>query len=562
MSVSPIRHVAIRAAPLAGRSIVYGADVVADAFVAALHSFGALERIELLGASAEISGMRATIRRLDPSASRTTLATRFLNGLAVTPQIAGKWDVFHDPRPHGDCRSLFNIRERSGKAFPVTMTHHSLAYPSYLNEFFLPLLLSTNRTCDAVICASRASRVAMVRTLECVAEELAASTGAQLTFKGELPVIPLGVDIDRFRPRDRALLRASLGLPADDIVLLYLGRLSAYDKGDLAPLLRVVADLAADDDMPRVTLIIAGTPFEDTSVHLKQRVFELGLGDKVRFVDVVDPYDAHMWYAAADVYISLADCIYETFGITPVEAMACGVPQIVSDWSGYRDTVAEGETGFLIPTRWMGADESLTLEAELLGDSWEVPFKIAQTTVVDVDVLRERLSWLVRDAELRHRMAENSRRRAIEQFSWQVVVQAHVQLWEHLGEMAARDASVPRPTSLIRPQYDACYGHYSTAALSAETLVSTTPGSDRDRAGNVVRPMAAIRGYIDESVLLSVKELLESATTRGARGLTVVEICAALKAHDSEAASRIRRHIMWMAKQGLAGLSEADGRPE
>src|SRR5262249_57736317 len=55
-------------------------------------------------------------------------------------------------------------------------------------------------------------------------------------------------------------------------------------------------------------------------------------------------------YAAADIFMSLADNIQETFGLTPVEAMAAGLPVIVSDWNGYRDTVRHGAEGFLIPT--------------------------------------------------------------------------------------------------------------------------------------------------------------------------------------------------------------------
>src|SRR3546814_3034291 len=59
--------------------------------------------------------------------------------------------------------------------------------------------------------------------------------------------------------------------------------------------------------------------------------------------------DLSSW-AAADVFVSLSDNIQESFGITPVEAMAAGLPCIVSDWDGYRDTVVDGETGILVPT--------------------------------------------------------------------------------------------------------------------------------------------------------------------------------------------------------------------
>ena len=57
----------------------------------------------------------------------------------------------------------------------------------------------------------------------------------------------------------------------------------------------------------------------------------------------------HAW-AAADIFCSLSDNVQETFGIVPLEAMAAGLPQIVSDWDGYKDTVREGVDGFRIPT--------------------------------------------------------------------------------------------------------------------------------------------------------------------------------------------------------------------
>ena len=47
---------------------------------------------------------------------------------------------------------------------------------------------------------------------------------------------------------------------------------------------------------------------------------------------------------------SLSDNMQETFGLTPIEAMAAGLPSVVSDWDGYRDTVQHREHGFRIPT--------------------------------------------------------------------------------------------------------------------------------------------------------------------------------------------------------------------
>ena len=55
-------------------------------------------------------------------------------------------------------------------------------------------------------------------------------------------------------------------------------------------------------------------------------------------------------WASADIFCSLSDNIQESFGLTPVEAMAAGLPCVVSDWDGYRDTVRHGEDGFRVDT--------------------------------------------------------------------------------------------------------------------------------------------------------------------------------------------------------------------
>jgi len=69
------------------------------------------------------------------------------------------------------------------------------------------------------------------------------------------------------------------------------------------------------------------------------------------FVDGLDPEArTTIWYAA-DIFTSLTDNIQESFGLTPIEAMAAGLPVIVSDWDGYRDTVRDGIDGYIVPIR-------------------------------------------------------------------------------------------------------------------------------------------------------------------------------------------------------------------
>lgn len=58
----------------------------------------------------------------------------------------------------------------------------------------------------------------------------------------------------------------------------------------------------------------------------------------------------HRIWRAADLFVSLADNIQETFGLSPIEAMAASLPVVVSDWDGYKDTVRHGIDGFRVPT--------------------------------------------------------------------------------------------------------------------------------------------------------------------------------------------------------------------
>lgn len=76
----------------------------------------------------------------------------------------------------------------------------------------------------------------------------------------------------------------------------------------------------------------------------------LAPGVRTSVVDSLAPERRYSIWHAADIFTSPADNIQETFGLTLVQAMACGLPVVASDWNGYRDIIADGETGYLIPT--------------------------------------------------------------------------------------------------------------------------------------------------------------------------------------------------------------------
>jgi glycosyltransferase involved in cell wall biosynthesis len=119
----------------------------------------------------------------------------------------------------------------------------------------------------------------------------------------------------------------------------YLGRLKRYKQVDL--IVRAFASLAH----PRATLDIAGTG--DDRPRLEQLVRSLDLGDRVRFLGFVPEVEKLALLRAAWAMVFTSS--KEGWGITNLEAAACGTPVIASDSPGLRDSVRHGETGYLVP---------------------------------------------------------------------------------------------------------------------------------------------------------------------------------------------------------------------
>ncbi|MFF5232179.1 glycosyltransferase [Dactylosporangium sp. NPDC000521] len=101
-------------------------------------------------------------------------------------------------------------------------------------------------------------------------------------------------------------------------------------------------------------VIVGGPPADDLASepyarHLLDLAAALGVADRVRLVGAVQAADMPAWYRSADVVVAAP--WYEPFGLTPLEAMACGVPVVASAVGGLTDTVVDGCTGDLVPAR-------------------------------------------------------------------------------------------------------------------------------------------------------------------------------------------------------------------
>ncbi len=155
-----------------------------------------------------------------------------------------------------------------------------------------------------------------------------------------------GIDTGTFHPpRDRRAHRRSLGL-SENVTIGCFGRIRHQKGTDVF----VDAMLAVLPRHAGVTALVMGRaahkhgPFLQ---DLREKVAQAGLRDRILFLPEVPVAEMPRWYQALDLLV--APQRWEGFGLTPLEAMACGVPAIATTVGAFDELVVEGETGLLIP---------------------------------------------------------------------------------------------------------------------------------------------------------------------------------------------------------------------
>ncbi len=217
-----------------------------------------------------------------------------------------------------------------------------------------------------------------------------------------ITVIPLALDTEVFRPRDRWVAREALGIPSDASVILFIAGLLSQPFKGFALLAEALNGLG---DLSNLLLVSVGrgTP----TVEIRIPHLPLGHVATERCLSLI--------YSAADVFV--IPSLHDNLPQTVLEAIACGTPVVGFEVGGIPDMVRPGVTGLVVPAR-------------------------------DVSALRAAIRTLLQDPVQRAAMSANCRRIAMQEYALEVQARRYVGLYEEILSWNPPVRKVPGASSL------------------------------------------------------------------------------------------------------------------
>lgn len=358
----------------------------------------------------------------------------------------------------------------------------------------------------------------------------------------KLVTIPCGFDPAEFWPVDRAEAHATLGLAPHEKVVLQLGRM--VPRKGVDNVIRAFARLLRDGRTggAPARLLIVGGESRDPDPALTPEIGRLrglaraeGVEDRVTFVGCRGRDELRHYYAAADVFVTTP--WYEPFGITPLEAMACGTPVIGANVGGIAHTVSHGETGYLVLPN-------------------------------DPDALADKLALVLGQPRLAQRLGQLAVRRVHTHFTWEKVAARLAVAFEGAARRPALKAMTPAAYDTIDRGFD--------GLMAALTVARSALRSDIVRAADLISGTFARGGKVlvcgnggsatDAQHLAA--ELVGRFLRPGRKGLPVIALTADTAvltawANDIGFADVFARQVQALGRPGdlLVGLSTSGRSP-
>jgi D-inositol-3-phosphate glycosyltransferase len=505
-------------------------------------------------------------RRLSPSEVASSIgaheasASKIITGGLLNQDLPRRAGVL--VRGQADLSRLAWRRRKhqAERAYSLVGWVHCIAPPA-IRQYIADAAISPVQPWDALVCTSPAVQQNLSQMFAAWSEYLNSRYGSndRRICAPMLPIIPLGVDCDVVEAAadniaSRAHMRSRLGVPDSDILVLWLGRLSFFEKAFPQPMFLALEE-AATRTNAKLHFAMAGW-FPNGQDDMRQYVEAaktLAPSVNVHFLNGTDQRVVSELWAASDCFLSLVDNIQETFGLAPVEAMSAGLPVVASNWDGYRANVVNGEQGFLIET--LGGPPGMgeyMLDRHLAEmDTYQKYVgNVAQHTAVHVGQAADAIAALAGNFDLRRKMGQSGRTRARSNFDWPVIAKSIRRLFDDLAVLRERrepfERSQARATHPVNPEpFGAFRGFASEILDESISLVLAV--------ANPIKTIAML-----ETVALNrfgAEWRISSAEYSGIFDLFLynhgVEIESVLGNFPPNKRSAVQATVMWMCKIGV-----------
>jgi len=269
----------------------------------------------------------------------------------------------------------------------------------------------------------------------------------------------------------------------------------------------------------------------------------LGIADRVLVqVDFAEDRKKDL-LAAADLFVSASDNPQETFGLSVVEAMAAGLPVIVSDFDGYKETVTP-DAGIKVPTRW-NVDPGFLRDLSPILYERPLHLFLGQSMEVDLAALEGAIAELYRDEPRRSAMARAAAARG-QAYDWSRVIPRYEEVWQRLSDkrLEPRGGRAAHPLGM---DYARIFAQFPTWGFDAQRAVKPAPlAASLCGGGTNAYPI-----YPEMQNLVSDAEVLDALELAGS-GIAAGGLVEALARRRPERpAWRASCAVAWLLKHGL-----------
>jgi glycosyltransferase involved in cell wall biosynthesis len=438
---------------------------------------------------------------------------------------------------------------------------HTTASHSVMNSLS-SLLFSDAMPWDAIICTSDCVLDTVNKIIDHRQDRLSSKFSIKNPIYPKFPVIPLGLNKNEFDFSEsfKKKSRDDLDIKDGDIVLVYVGRLSFHAKAHHLPMYLALEQASKKlKNGAKLHLIQTGWfPNDYIKETFENEAKQICPSIQMHFLDGKDQENKRLTFLSGDIFISLSDNIQETFGLTPLEGMASGLPVIVSDWNGYRDTVKDKENGFRVRTISLsegnGEDLAYSHMMGVLNYDHYIGYS-SQRIAIDVKDCINKIILLIENKDLRKKLGINAKARAKNIFDWSIILNEYNSLRDELNLIREKESkNYPEmcnkklPSDRLDPFF--LFSSYPSAILNKDTNLNITKDIillDLDE----LYKLKSIE-FANPAIpsIEKIKEVYDIVNERKSTNIGIVSSITKINIKE------IYRIIIWLIKFGYVSLIE------